>query len=71
MKPSTIFFQQLGIKILTVSVTNHKYLLAKYGIKILLNIFMKNLSGLVHDWDNFLGLAMLNYSSCTSPCVDG
>ena len=65
------FFLQFGINIPADSVTNQKSLLAQHGIESLSNILMKHLSGLSQDWDNFLGLTMLNYNSSNSPNIDG
>ena len=41
--------QSYGTKLITVSSTNHKSLLAEHGIKSLSNIVMKHLTGLGTD----------------------
>ena len=65
------FAQQMNIKIVTVSPTNHKSLQAEHGIKTLSNILMKHLTGLGTNWPAFLSLAMLSYNSYSSPNLDG
>ena len=64
--PITIFFQQFGIKIPTVSFTNYKFLLAEHGIKSLSSILIRLPSDSGHDWDNFLRVSKLNYNSYSS-----
>ena len=59
--------QSYGIKLITVSPTNHKLLLAEHGIKSLSNIIMKHLTGLGTDWDIYCKPAMLVYNSYASP----
>ena len=56
-----------GVKLITVSPTNHKSLLAEHGIKSLSNILIKHLTGLVLDWDIYCKPAMLVYNSYASP----
>ena len=56
-----------GVKLITVSPTNHKSLLAEHGIKSLSNILMKHLTGLGLDWNIYCKPAMLVYNSYTSP----
>ena len=63
--------QQMDIKIITVSPTNHKSLQAEHGIKSLSNILMKHLSGMGSNWPEYLGMAMLSYNSYTSPNLAG
>ena len=55
-----------GVKLITVSPTNHKSLLAEHGIKSLSNILMKHLSGLGLDCDIYCKPAMLVYNSYAS-----
>ena len=55
-----------GVKLITVSPTNHRSLLAEHGIKSLSNILMKHLSGLGLDWDIYCKPAMLVYNSYAS-----
>ena len=56
-----------GVKLITVSPTNHKSLLAEHGIKSLSNILMKHLTGLGLDWNIYCKPAMLVYKSYASP----
>ena len=56
-----------GVKLITVSPTNHKSLLAEHGIKSLSNILMKHLTGLGLDWNIYCKLAMLVFNSYASP----
>ena len=63
------FAQHFNIKIITVSVTNHKSLLAEHGIKSLANMLVKHLSE-TWSWVNTLPYAMLCYNSYSSPNLD-
>ena len=56
-----------GVKLITVSPTNHKSLLAEHGIKSLSNILMKHLTGLGLDWNIYCKPVMLVYNSYASP----
>ena len=56
-----------GVKLITVSPSNHKSLLAEHGIKSLSNILMKHLTGLGLDWNIYCKPAMLVYNSYASP----
>ena len=56
-----------GVKLITVSPTNHKSLLAEHGIKSLSNILMKHHTGLGLDWNIYSKPAMLLYNSYASP----
>ena len=56
-----------GVKLITVSPTNHKSLVAEHGIKSLSNILMKHLTGLGLDWNIYCKPAMLVYNSYASP----
>ena len=64
------FLQNLNIKMITVSFTNHKSLLAEHGIKSLSNLLVKHLSE-VWLWYSILSYAMLCYNSYSTPRLDG
>ena len=63
------FVEKLNIRMITVSTTNHKSLLAEHGIKSLSNLLVKHLSGL-WSWYNCLPYAMLCYNSYSTPNLD-
>ena len=63
------FTQQLNIKVIMVSPTNHKSLLAEHGIKSLAGFLVKHLSE-VWSWPNCLPYAMLCYNSYSTPNLD-
>ena len=63
------FPEKLNIRMIMVSTTNHKSLLAEHGIKSLSNILVKHLSGL-WSWYNCLPYAMLCYNSYCTPNLD-
>ena len=63
------FADQLNIKLITVSVTNHKSLLAEHGIKSLSSLLVKHLSE-TWSWQNILPFAMLCYNSYSTPNLD-
>ena len=63
------FGSQLNIKIIMVSPTNHRSLLAEHGIKSLSNLLVKHLSE-VWSWYNCLPYAMLCYNSYSTPNLD-
>ena len=63
------FTQQLNIKVIMVSPTNHKSLLAEHGIKSLAGLLVKHLSE-VWSWPNCLPYAMLCYNSYSTPNLD-
>ena len=63
------FTEKLGIKMIMVSTTNHKSLLAEHGIKSLSNILVKHLSDL-WSWYNCLPYAMLCYNAYSTPNLD-
>lgn len=65
------FFQHFGVRLLTVSPSNHKSLLAEHGIKSLAEILKCHLSGLGPTWPDYLDFAMLCYNSYSSPNLDG
>jgi hypothetical protein len=67
----TYMCEKTGIKMITVSPTNHKSLKAEHGIKSLTNILIKHLSGFGKNWNEYLGLATVSYNSYTSPNLDG
>ena len=64
---STTMMQSYGTKLITVSPTNHRSLLAEHGIKSLSKIMMTHLTGLGLDWDIYCKPAMLVYNSYASP----
>ena len=61
--------EKLNIRMIMVSTTNHKSLLAEHGIKSLSNLLVKHLSGL-WSWYNCLPYAMLCYNSYSTPNLD-
>ena len=61
------FFQHFGIRLITVSPSNHKSLLAEHGIKSLAEILKMHLSGLGPSWTEYLDFAMLSYNSYSTP----
>ena len=63
---STTMMQSYGTKLITVSPTNHRSLLAEHGIKSLSKIMMTHLTGLGLDWDIYCKPAMLVYNSYAS-----
>ena len=63
------FTEQLNIKMIMVSTTNHKSLLAEHGIKILSNLLVKHLTE-VWSWPDCLPYAMLCYNSYSTPNLD-
>ena len=63
------FTEKLNIRMIMVSTTNHKSLLAEHGIKSLSNILVKHLSSL-WSWYNCLPYAMLCYNSYSTPNLD-
>ena len=65
------FFQHFGIRLITVSPTNHKSLLAEHGIKSLAEILKCHLSGVGPNWPDYLDFAMLCYNSFSTPNLDG
>ena len=64
-------FQQYGIKLVTVSSTNHRSLLAEHGIKSLSNLIMKHLSGFGRNWHIFAKPCMIAYNSYSTPNLAG
>ena len=65
------FFHHYGIRLITVSPTNHKLLLAKHGIKSLAEILKCHLAKFGPHWSKFLDFAMLAYNSYNTPDLDG
>ena len=55
-------FKKYGISTKTVGPYNHKSLQAEYGIKSLLNILSKHLTGPRQTWHTFLSLATFAYN---------
>ena len=66
-----VFFQHFRIRVITVSMTNHKSLLAEHGIKSLGKILKCHLGEFGHNWVKFLDFAMLIYNSYSTPNLDG
>ena len=64
------FLKHLDIKMLTVSVTNHKTVLTEHGIKSLSILLVKHLSD-VWSWSNCLPYAILCNTSQSTPYLDG
>ena len=60
-------FKKLGINIKTVGPYNHKSLQAEHGIKSLLNILSKCLTGQGQTWHKFLLLATFAYNMFHTP----
>ena len=65
------FFHHYGVRIITVSPTNHQSLLAEHGIKSLAEILKCHLAEFGSRWSEFLDFAMLAYNSYASPNLDG
>ena len=65
------FFCHYGIRMITVSPTNHKSLLAEHGIKGLTKILKCHLAEFGPHWSEFLDFAMLTYNSYNTPNLDG
>ena len=63
------FTEQLNIKVIFVSPTNHKSLLAEHGIKSLSNLLVKHLTE-VWSWPDCLPYTMLCYNSYSTPNLD-
>ena len=63
------FTEQLGIKMIMVSPTNHKSLLAEHGIKSLSNLLVKHLTE-VWSWPDCLPYAILCYNSYSTLNLD-
>ena len=55
------------MKLLTVSPTNHKSLMAEHGIKSLANLIKTHLTGLGQDWHFYAKPCMLAYNSYCTP----
>ena len=60
-------FKKLGISIKTVGPYNHKSLQAEHGIKSLLSILSKCLTGQGQMWHRFLSLATFTYNIFHTP----
>ena len=65
------FFHHFEIRIIMVSPTNHKSLLAEHGIKSLAEILKTHLSSLGPTWTEYLDFAMLSYNTYRIPNLDG
>ena len=61
--------EQLNIKMIMVSPTNHKSLLAEHGIKSLSNLLVKHLTE-VWSWPDCLPYARLCYNSYSTSNLD-
>ena len=64
------FFHHYGIRMITVSPTNHKSLLAEHGIKSLAEILKCHLAEFGPHWSEFLDFAMLVYNSYNTPNLE-
>ena len=60
-------FRKLNIKIMTVAPYNHQSLQAEHGIKTLLQILTKHLSGQGQMWHKYLPLATFAHKTLNSP----
>ena len=63
------FTEQLNIKVIVVSPTNNKSLLAEHGIKSLSNLLVKHLTE-VWSWPDCLPYAMLCYNAYSTSNLD-
>ena len=63
----TYLFHRLNIKIKTVAPYNHQSLQAEHGIKSLMRILTKHLTGLGQMWTKYLALATFAYNTFNSP----
>ena len=63
----TYLFHRLNIKIKTVAPYNHQSLQAEHGIKSLMHILTKHLTGLGQMWTKYLALATFAYNTFNSP----
>ena len=63
----TYLFHRLNIKIKTVAPYNHQSLQAEHGIKSLMHILTKLLTGLGQMWTKYLALATFAYNTFNSP----
>jgi len=70
-KLMTYFVRQLGVRLYTVSVHNHKSLLAEHGIKSLSDIVRYLMFHADGPWVNFVLDAMRMYNGYASPNLDG
>ena len=66
-----VLCQHFGIRVITVSTTNHKSLLAEHGMKSLGEILKCHLGEFGCDWVKFLNFEMLVYNSYSKPNLDG
>ena len=66
-----VFFQLYGIRLITVSPSKHKSLLAEHGIKSLADILKCNLAEFGSCWSDYLDFAMLAYNLYNSPNLNG
>ena len=61
------FFHHYGVRIITVSPTNHQSLLAEHGIKSLAEILKCHLAEFGSHWSEFLDFEMLAYNTTPMP----
>ena len=60
-------FHRLDIKIKTISPYNHQSLQMEHGIKSLIHILTKHLTGLGQMWTKYVSLATFAYNTVNSP----
>ena len=68
---SQYFMTHFGVKVITVSTTNHKSLLTEHGIKSLANILKTHLGEYGANWTEYIDFAMLVYNSFCTPNLAG
>ena len=68
---TSYFASQLGFKLYTIGVTNHKSLLAEHGIKSLSNLLKNVMWHTEGSWTDYLDEAMFTYNSFLTPNLDG
>ena len=68
---TSYFASQLGFKLYTVGITNHKSLLAEHGIKTLSNLLKNIMWHIEGSWTNYLDEAMFMYNPFLTLNLDG
>ena len=63
----TYLFHRLDIKIKTIAPLNHQSLQVEQGIKCVMHILTKHLTGLGQMWTKYLSLSMFEYNTFNSP----
>ena len=63
----TYLFQRLDIKIKTIAPYNYQSLHVEHGIKFLIHILTKHLTGLGQMWTKYVSLATFAYNTFNSP----